>query len=211
MAKQKTQQKPRDAEATRNAILNAAETEFARAGLLGARTENIAANSGVTRAMIHYYYDSKEKLYQSVLERAVAARVRANQHIDMHADHVEEALVEYITMLVMDVLQHPNLPTILVHEAIQNEGKYYREVSFAVIYEPLIRLLCRGVEKGYFRQMEPVHCAINLIGMSVYYFCVRSNVRYLFPPETDMLGEETVRTHLKESIELILTGLRKPR
>jgi AcrR family transcriptional regulator len=51
----------RDAEATRSSILDAAEHEFAKVGLWGARTESIAARTGVTKAMIHYYFENKEK------------------------------------------------------------------------------------------------------------------------------------------------------
>ncbi len=62
----------RNPEATKTQILDAAEEEFARYGLAGARTEPIAANTGVTKAMIHYYFGTKEELYQAVLKRQAA-------------------------------------------------------------------------------------------------------------------------------------------
>jgi TetR/AcrR family transcriptional regulator len=84
-------------------------------------------------------------------------------------------------------------------------------VSFAIIYEPLISLLKRGIEKGVFRpDMDPSHCATNIVGMCVFYFCVRNNLRHLFPPGTDMLGPDMLKAHLKESVALMLTGIRMP-
>jgi TetR/AcrR family transcriptional regulator len=59
----------RDAEVTRQQILNAAEVEFSRCGLNGARISTIAKGAGVTTAMIHYYFENKEGLYKAVLER----------------------------------------------------------------------------------------------------------------------------------------------
>ena len=53
---------------TRAAILAAAEEEFARAGLAGARTDAIAAQAGVNKALLYYYFDSKEALYAAVVE-----------------------------------------------------------------------------------------------------------------------------------------------
>lgn len=53
----------RDPEATKVQILDAAESEFAKHGLSGAWTEAIASRSGVTKAMIYYYLESKEGLY----------------------------------------------------------------------------------------------------------------------------------------------------
>src|ERR1700685_16233 len=60
---------------TRSRILDAALTEFAANGLAGARTEQIATAAGVNKALLYYYFESKEKLYAATLEM-VSARVR---------------------------------------------------------------------------------------------------------------------------------------
>ena len=53
----------RDAERTQQAILAAAEDEFADKGLAGARVDTIAEQSGVNKRMLYYYFGSKEGLY----------------------------------------------------------------------------------------------------------------------------------------------------
>ena len=53
---------------TRAAILAAAERVFAQSGLAGARTDAIAAEAGVNKALLYYYFKSKARLYQAVLE-----------------------------------------------------------------------------------------------------------------------------------------------
>jgi len=53
---------------TRAAILAAAESVFARAGLAGSRTDLVAAQAGANKALLYYYFQSKEKLYQAVLD-----------------------------------------------------------------------------------------------------------------------------------------------
>ena len=60
---------------TRSRILDAALSEFAANGLAGARTEQIAVAAGVNKALLYYYFESKEKLYSAALEM-VSARVR---------------------------------------------------------------------------------------------------------------------------------------
>src|SRR3712207_2703409 len=62
----------RDAEATQQQILDAAEIEFAQHGLHGTRVDPIAARAGVAPRMIYYYFQSKEGLYQAVLQRPAA-------------------------------------------------------------------------------------------------------------------------------------------
>lgn len=60
---------------SRRRILDAALTEFAAKGLAGARTEAIATAAGVNKALLYYYFDSKEKLYVAALEM-ISERVR---------------------------------------------------------------------------------------------------------------------------------------
>jgi TetR/AcrR family transcriptional regulator len=54
----------------RGRILDAAERAFADHGMAGARVANIASEAGVNKAMLYYYFGSKEELYEAVLERS---------------------------------------------------------------------------------------------------------------------------------------------
>lgn len=53
---------------TEQLILEAATREFAAKGFDGARTSNIAAEAGVTHAMLHYYFRTKEKLFERIFK-----------------------------------------------------------------------------------------------------------------------------------------------
>jgi AcrR family transcriptional regulator len=66
--------KPKAPEANRVRILAAAVAEFASRGFKGASMDAIAARTDTTRALINYYFGSKEKLYLEVLERQARGR-----------------------------------------------------------------------------------------------------------------------------------------
>jgi len=63
------------ADQTRARILNAAVGEFSEHGLSGARTEQIAEAAGVNKALLYYYFKSKDALYAAALD-TVAEGVR---------------------------------------------------------------------------------------------------------------------------------------
>lgn len=65
-------ERKRDAERTRNALLDAALVEFAAHGLAGARVSEIAARAGVNKQLISYYFDGKEGLYHALIDRWLA-------------------------------------------------------------------------------------------------------------------------------------------
>jgi AcrR family transcriptional regulator len=63
----------RDAERTRQALIDAALAEFAAKGRGGARVSEIAARAGVNKQLISYYFGGKNGLYQAIGERWLAA------------------------------------------------------------------------------------------------------------------------------------------
>ena len=60
----------RDAEATQKRILAAAKRVFAQLGLGGARVDDIAEKAKANKRMIYHYFESKDHLFQTVLEHA---------------------------------------------------------------------------------------------------------------------------------------------
>src|SRR5215469_5629217 len=91
------------ADETRAKILEAAERAFAGEGLAGARTDAIAAEAGVNKALLYYYFKSKEALYEAVIEeqlrefnnRALAilagpgsARVQLLEYLNVQFDFI---------------------------------------------------------------------------------------------------------------------------
>jgi AcrR family transcriptional regulator len=203
---QKTAPSCRDAEATKSRILDAAEEEFAKNGLRGARTEAIAANTGVTKAMMYYYFSDKEGLYQAVLERAVRRRVSAMQKVDIDGE-AKTALRDLISALIDEASHNQNLPAIFMYEGLQNQGRFYAQISITSVYAPIVQVLERGIETGQFRKVDPLHTAINMVGICVHYFCSAPNIKHLFPPGTDLYGPEMLEQHKKEAVELAVASV----
>ncbi|HET7753796.1 MAG TPA: TetR family transcriptional regulator [Anaeromyxobacteraceae bacterium] len=73
MPRTRRQRRPRDAEATRRTLLDAATSVFAEHGFAGARVDEIAERAGVNKRMIYAYYGDKEGLYREVLSSRLSA------------------------------------------------------------------------------------------------------------------------------------------
>lgn len=59
----------RNAEATRERILEAAMAEFAAYGIAGARVDRIAKTAGCNKNLIYIYFESKETLFTTILQK----------------------------------------------------------------------------------------------------------------------------------------------
>jgi TetR/AcrR family transcriptional regulator len=205
--KQKNSTPTRNPEATKNQILDAAEAEFAVTGLSGARTEAIAAQTGVTKAMIYYYFQNKEQLYRSVLERCFTESLEMMAQMQLDCLPPDAALARLLEQLLSCMSENPRIGSILTLEAIQNKGKYFPEKLGDLLYGTIIEILEQGIQLGVFRQLNPRHTAVNIVGTCAFYFTAQENLKYLWQGKR-MLGKEQLQFHTQESIDLIMAGVR---
>ncbi len=205
--KQKNPTPTRNSEATKNQILDAAEAEFAVTGLSAARTEAIAAQTGVTKAMIYYYFQNKEALYRAVLERCFTESLEMMEQLQLDCLPPDAALVRLLAEILSCMSENPHMGSILTLEAVQNKGKYYPIQLGELLYGTIIRILEQGIELGVFRQVEPRHTAVNIIGACTFYFTAQENLKYLWQGKR-MLSKEQLQSHARESINLIMAGVR---
>jgi TetR/AcrR family transcriptional regulator len=197
----------RNPEATKNQILDAAEAEFAVTGLGAARTEAIAAQTGVTKAMIYYYFQSKEELYRAVLERCLSDALGTFDQLQLDYLPPDAALVRLLEQMLHCMSENPRIGSILSLEAIQNKGKYYPKQLGDLLYGTIISILEQGIVAGVFRQLEPRHTAVNIVGTCAFYFTAQENLKYLWPGKR-LLGKDLLQGHAQESIDLIMAGIR---
>ncbi|MBV8882899.1 MAG: TetR/AcrR family transcriptional regulator [Chroococcidiopsidaceae cyanobacterium CP_BM_RX_35] len=198
----------RDAEATQTLILAAAQEEFAKHGLTAARTEAIAAKTGVAKSMIYYYFKDKEGLYQAVLERSHSDLLQTSLQLDLAHLSPEVALEKFLKALLDCVSHNPKLPMIMFHEAVQNQGQYYKRSSSLSIDKALVEILERGTATGAFRQLDPFQSAINIMGTCLFYFIGMGNIQHS-PQGKRLLSKAMLEQHSQEAIALILAGVRK--
>lgn len=205
--KSKSSRSVRDAESTRADILDAAEEEFAKHGLQGARMDAIAAKTGVTKAMIYYYFNSKEDVYKTVLKRCFQDFACAWEEQKLETLPPNVALEQFVRRAIEVQSKSPNICHILFHEAIQNQGKYYRELDARLFYDVLTQILQRGIADGIFRPLDADHCAINIVGTCVFYFMAYENIRHVWGGEP-MLSPAAIEKHAQEAVDLVLAGVK---
>src|SRR3990170_4410902 len=108
--------KPKAPEANRARIVKAAIDEFASRGFKGASMDAIAARTHTTRALINYYFGSKEKLYLAVLEHVYAEIRQAESQLDL--DHLPpvDAIRRVVEFTFNYYLDHEGFVRIVVAE-----------------------------------------------------------------------------------------------
>jgi TetR/AcrR family transcriptional regulator len=164
--------KPKSPQANRARILAAATAAFAARGYDGASMDAIASRTQTTRALINYYFGSKERLYLAVLERAYAEIREAEERLEL--DHLPpvEAMRRIVEFTFDYYVGHEHFVRLVVAEN-QARGRHMRR-SAALrslnrpIVDRLAAVIARGQAAGEFRRdVDPVdvHMAIAALGM----------------------------------------------
>ena len=202
----KKRKQTRNREVTKARILEAAISEFAQYGLTGARTEAIATRSGITKAMLCYYFKNKETLYQAVLEQLVDEINDAFQPIDWEQQPVEQALESIVRNYISFEVSNRWHGMLWFQEAIQNQGRYGEKTGWQEGFQAIVQILERGIAEGKFRQLDTFLTAINILGVCSFYFDAHENLKYL-DPSKQLLSPEMVKQQTEAVVNFILAGV----
>ncbi len=160
---------------TEERIFTAAREVFQEVGFTGTRMQAIADRAGINKSMLHYYYRSKDMLFEAVF-RDSALRVMPLLVESLKRDG---PLVERIRTLVyayMDLLAaNPHLPGFLVFE-LQREPKRLRAFmseQAGSLFTGLRNDIERSVTAGEIRSIDPVQLVVNVIALCVFPFVAR--------------------------------------
>jgi TetR/AcrR family transcriptional regulator len=163
-------------EESRASILQAAAHEFAAHGVAGARTDAIAREAHVNKALLYYYFKDKETLYGSVLDEAFSGLKDAVFEVLDSQLPPREKIMAYAGAYFDFIASNQLYPRLMQREMMRaREGhsphidkviKVYIQPIFARVSE----VLREGIAKGEFRAVNPVHFVPSMVAMIVFYF-----------------------------------------
>lgn len=168
---------------TEQQIIEAARKIFMHRGLAGARMQDIADEAGINKAMLHYYYRSKDKLFDIVFTEAVEmllSRVSAIFTADLL---LEDKIQSVIGSYIGSIAENPYLPLFIMNEINQNPDRivqrFVNTPSFPNI-QGFVLLLKEEMEKGTIRRVDPVQLMISVISMCVFPFVAKPLLKAVF-------------------------------
>jgi TetR/AcrR family transcriptional regulator len=165
-------------------ILDTARKHFVQKGFAATRTKEIAEETGFTKAMLHYYFRTKDQLYQAVLEQTISkvlprlAKAMATEGSFM--ERTEHLVHTYIEILS----KNPELPLFVMSELAQQKASFIAEIQKQAGHFPaiffFIQQMNTEMEEGKIRSMPPMQLILNILGMSVFPFMAKPMITNIF-------------------------------
>ena len=196
------------------AILKAAEREFLTKGYAGARTTSIAEAAGVTHAMLHYYFRTKEHIFERILDekmRLMSESVLAAFGYPAlpFLERIQEGLSRHFDFIAAN----PDLPRFIVNEVSSKPERY--DMMRQKI-QPIIGMLVGNVQRemdglaarGEIERVDVRHLMLDILSLNIFPFVAYPIIQPLIE---DVVADRAdfVAQRKRENIEIIMRRLRK--
>jgi TetR/AcrR family transcriptional regulator len=198
---------------TRERIKEAAAAEFIDKGLDGARMQAIAERAGANKAMIYYYFHSKEALYAAIIREAFEELFHFFDAMGpMDVIDAKDLITRVVRFHFRFFADHPHIPVLLAREMHGAGGiatGVFREVFQNVqrrTMPAVLDCLVRAGKAGSIRKVDPVQTIWNIVAMNIFYYIAKPVLRVLWP-ESDGDEKRILDHREKAVVDLVLYGL----
>lgn len=191
-------------------ILDAAQRLFAAQGFPGTTIKQIGLAAGVNTALLYYYFEDKERLYRSVLDRLMRQLVgRTLAGLQTNASP-SDRIRSFIQAQVETFVTNPELPRLFMREMLDHDAAHAVEQIqhlAATSFKGLCAAIEEGQKRGIFRtDLDPKFAAISTVGQVVYFFALRPAVRILLDTGKDV-PREMVQRFARHAADFALAAL----
>jgi TetR/AcrR family transcriptional regulator len=197
-------------EESRAAILKAAVGEFAEHGIAGARTDAIAREARVNKALLYYYFKDKDALYEAVLDHVFSGlRARVMPVLESKLPP-REKMLRYLGTYFDYIAANPRFPRVVQGEWVRSGAGTARmqrisKEYFRPIFEKLAGVLRDGIAAGEFRAVNPIDFLPSVAAVIVFYFTSAPLMKMLL--KVDPLSEERIRQRRAFVLDFISAAL----
>lgn len=195
---------------TEKRILESAKKIFHQKGFLGARMQEIADDAGINKAMLHYYFRSKQKLFDAIFVEGIKKifpQIKELLNTDLPLfEKIRFFVKSYITLLQDNIY----LPGFVINEINQNP-KLLSEIinkNKSFILEKLYADLQEAKENGEIIDIEFNTFAVNIISLCIFPILAKYFI-------TNVLGmseeeyNEFIERRKNEVAEFIIKAIKK--
>lgn len=198
--------------ATEEKIVEAATSVFLEKGKDGARMQAIADKAGINKALLHYYFRSKNKLFKIVFThqaKNILGNILSNiGETDNYIDFIESFVYNYMT----SIAPRKHLLRFLIWEIGRDDPDLFssfKEVfkDFGYVENPIMDRTQKAIARGEIKNIDPLHFSISLMGMCIFPF-ITYNFLDKILPGFDPEDPDFIAKRSKEITSLVWDGIK---
>ena len=166
---------------TEEKIYEAARRVFVSKGMEGARMQEIADEAGMNKALLHYYYRSKENLFKAVFKDIFTKFFRKIGTALFSDAPVKDKLMLFIDEYVDLIQANPYVPQFIINE-INRDPQMLKSLMFESGIEPqkILLMFDKQANGETLKKIDPRHLVVSIIGMLVFPIVARPILQMIY-------------------------------
>lgn len=199
---------------TEKEILASAYQEFLEKGFEGARMQSIANRAGINKALLHYYFRSKENLFNAVVNEVTKALPLTIHNILNSNDDFLKKIEIIVESYIDFISKNPQLPRFIINEITRNPELIasaignHSGIKEMKIINQLSNLIDQEVKKGTIKPIEPYQFMINLLSLCVFPFIAKPLIQHMLLNDGTSF-QELIMERKQHVSKFIIDALRK--
>jgi TetR/AcrR family transcriptional regulator len=163
---------------TEEVIKKSAMEVFLKSGFNGARMQEIADLAGVNKAMLHYYFSTKEQLFDNVFSEVMLNLIPELDAIIENDQSFVEKIKAFISLSFKQHQNNPKLISFVFNELTKNPERMEAHLKsfehFRKYIEYFTELYYKEFKEGKIKEYSPLHLVIIIQGLTEYYHLSKS-------------------------------------
>lgn len=156
-------------------IYEAARDVFHERGFDGARMQDIANRAGINKALLHYYYRSKDLLFEKVFQAAAAKLMPGVVQSLRGSEPLPEKVERFVSVYIDTLRANPYMPGFILHELNRNPDRLKNFLPRMVeqVLGPFIAEIDQEIHAGNLPYKDAKHFIVSLFSLCVFPFVAR--------------------------------------
>jgi len=191
---------------TEEKILQAAVEVFVRDGYDGSRMQDIADLAGINKALLHYYFRSKDKLFERVFDEKVQSFFPQMSEILAQEISFIEKIDFFIEGYIKLLLKNPFIPLFVLNTVNKKDKQDFIQKMPLDIMRKATESYYQDLQKLQIRELNPMQFMMSLMGMCVFPFLAKPIMLRSFNATNEMFEYMMLARidELKKYVRLIL-------
>jgi AcrR family transcriptional regulator len=192
-------------------ILEAARHVFLQHGLEGASMQMIADKAGINKALLHYYYRSKGRLFEAVFLEAFNNMIPTLGKILESDMGIFEKIESFVDIYITGLIRYPQIPLFIMHELQRNPGRVVELISQSRM-KPMVfaAQVKEEIRKGTIIEIDPLQLIVNLIALCIFPFAARPIIQGFIFGNDAARYDGFLESRKQELPRFIIQAIKKP-
>lgn len=166
---------------TEQKILDAAQTVFIKKGMDGSRMQEIADEAGINKALLHYYFRSKQKLFEAIFNKLFKKAFPSLKNFILSDAPIEIKIRTFVDSYMNLLANNPYLPMFILKEINRDpKGLASTIKGHGVKPDEIFMVFEKEIEKGNIKRMKPQDLTTNILSLCILPIAARPLMTEMF-------------------------------